>query len=167
MSGIVFLNYRAIGIVGGCIAAILTCVYAFRLVSRRQPLLRIPIRLTSALVVVCCSLIVGMVGCVSLFTTSSRPIYSPDRRHALLIVDSDEGALGGSTCVELYSDHGLHSDWIYQGQWKTVQSGDVRWVNNTDVILSHRMYTADDVPEVCARARGISIHCIAISPSGK
>jgi hypothetical protein len=167
MSGIVFLNYGAIGIVGGCLAAIFTSVYAFRLASRRHPGLRIPIRLTSALIVVFCSLIVGMVGCVSLLTTSARPIYSPDRRHALLIVDTDEGALGGTTCVELYSDHGLHSDWIYQGQWRTVQTGDVRWANNTEVILSHRMYTAEDVPEVCAGARGISVHCIAISSSGK
>jgi hypothetical protein len=167
MSGIVFLNQRAIGIVGGCIVAMLAGAFAFRLVRRRQALLRVPIRLTSALVVVCCFLIIGMVGCVSLFTTSSRPIYSPDHRHALLVVDSDEGALGGSTGVELYSDHGLHSDWVYQGQWKTVQAGDVRWMSNSEIVLSHRMYTADDVPELCAGARGIRIRCIAISPAGK
>ena len=104
---------------------------------------------------------IAMDGCISWLTRSSRPIYSPDRKHAVEIVEIDQGALGGSTCVELYSDYGLHSDWIYEGDFYTVHTEDIRWVSNSEIEIHNRMYRPNDAPQLCEGARGIRVQCVS------
>jgi hypothetical protein len=135
---------------------VLLGILAFRAVRSQDLLVRLPVWFVSAVLV-----IIGLVGGLffglgSLSGSNSASIDSPDRKHAIRIENSDEGALGGDTFVILYSAHGLVSDAIFSGEWKVVEAKDVRWFGNTTVRITYR---ANPYRMTCQSAREIEVKC--------
>jgi hypothetical protein len=89
------------------------------------------------------------IGCLSY----SSPLYSPDHLKAVRIRTDDEGATGGNTHVELFSKHGFSSMEVYSGQWKSVDVQDIRWLSNSELVITHDspMYSCEGSPTVVVR----------------
>lgn len=90
--------------------------------------------------------------------THAEPIYSPDRKHVLVIRDWDAGALGGGTTVDLYSYDGLLEQSIVGGEWKVVERQNARWTSNTEVLLGYeKIY--ERVP-ACSSTKAVHVVCV-------
>lgn len=94
----------------------------------------------------------GASGCQSY----STPLYSPNGKMAARIRTADEGALGGGTSVELFSAHGLDTNQLFQGGWRSVQPGDVRWTSDSELTISY-----EGEAYSCASAQTVKVRCTA------
>jgi len=101
-----------------------------------------------------------MDGCVELWDahTASVRIYSPDRRHAIVVRDSDAGALGGWTLVDLYSYSGFRETVIAGGEWKIVEAQDVQWTSNSQVVLHY--YNGYRNGPSCESVAAVRVVCV-------
>ena len=97
-----------------------------------------------------------------LVTTTSAPVFSPDHTRALRVTDHDEGGLGGSTTVDVFWDHGLHSNMIFNGGWKQVEAKDVRWLSNSEILLPYSLISPEYRPDVCKGFAEIKVTCIPV-----
>jgi len=155
----IFPDYWTIGIVVICLFLCGGGVYLFRRTGSSSPVVKVPTRLVSGLVVACSVVALGMFGCASAWnvTAHSIPIYSPDRQRALRITDTDSGALGGFTNITLYSHHGLIGRNVFSGDWRAVEPRTVRWINDSQVVIR---YDASYIyPPACNSASGVSVRC--------
>jgi hypothetical protein len=84
----------------------------------------------------------------------SSPLYSPNGRMAVRIRISDEGALGGSTSVELFSAHGFNTSEVFQGASLTVKPEDVHWKNDSELEIRY-----DGEIYSCSNAGIVKVHC--------
>jgi uncharacterized membrane protein len=66
----------------------------------------------------------------------SSPVFSPDRKHAIRIEDDGIDSKVPTT-LYLYSNHGFIVDRVFQGTWKAVKATDVRWLSNSEVLISY------------------------------
>lgn len=115
-------------------ASVCGIAYAKKLKSRSA---RIAMRLVSlpvgAIASLAVLLFVAASGCVS----HSIPIYSPSAKMAVRIEDSDGGATGGETSVELFWAHGFREQAVYFGEWETVRQSDIQWNGDTDLVIHY------------------------------
>jgi hypothetical protein len=90
----------------------------------------------------------------------SSPVYSPDRSQAVRIRTDDEGAMGGNSTVELFSEHGLHSKDVYWGEWRSVDVSGLHWTTNSKLEVRYEgpMYT-------CESTKAVTVRCIDQQPS--
>lgn len=103
-----------------------------------------------------------MIGCLNLlfagFSDIKRTIiYSPTRRYALVVINSDLGATGGGSAVWLYSSHGFHKDALFVGKWNQTDPDHVRWLNDTEVVVDEAVRYGE--PSFCKGARHVTVHC--------
>lgn len=107
------------------------------IVRKRRNLIRIPAIVFGSPVALIAALFVGLqfltLGCES----NSAPIYSPDHQQMLRVSDWDAGATGGGSSVELLTHFGFISNFIYNGDWKSVAIADVRWNDNSHVEIHY------------------------------
>ena len=130
-----FIEWRLVVQVLVLAAVFLVCLLPFWVEWKRRKQVRewtlilvSPLAILSGLLLL---LQFGAFGCQAY----SKPIYSPDGQKAIRIRTSDEGATGGQTSVELFSDHGWHLRTVYFGGWKSVQDGDVNWLDNKHLVV--------------------------------
>jgi hypothetical protein len=90
----------------------------------------IPIGALASLLAV---LLIAAAGCNS----HSNPIYSPSKKLAVRITDSDGGATGGETSVDLYWAHGFREQSLYSGEWKSVKPSDIQWKSDTELTINY------------------------------
>lgn len=91
-------------------------------------------------------------GCLSY----SAPVFSPDRRMAARIRTDDEGALGGSSSVELFSMHGLEREDLFVGGWKSVRPDGIRWADKSGLTIVY-----EGELDLCAGTRAVRVVCTA------
>jgi uncharacterized membrane protein len=76
---------------------------------------------------------------------------------AVRITDSDGGATGGETFVDLYSAHGFREQSLYSGGWKSVKPSDIQWKSDTELTIHYyRGYSADTYHFTPVRAVRVS-----------
>lgn len=85
----------------------------------------------------------------------SPPVYSPDGKIAARLRSADEGILGESTTVELYTAHGFASGVVFRGPWESVDPSAIRWTSN-----SYLEIPFTDNVFYCGHAFHVSVHCI-------
>ncbi len=136
-------------------------VWLFRVVKSRRRLVRLPVEFGSVVLVLLGSVVMLLLTLAltlgQRISTNSAPIYSPDRKFAIRVENTDEGALGGVTSVALYSAHGLQTDVIFRGEWKAVEAKDIHWIGNDSVLIAY--HHPSQPPYTCASARGVSVRC--------
>ncbi|MBS1814408.1 MAG: hypothetical protein JSS87_06000 [Acidobacteria bacterium] len=121
----------------------------FGWVGRFGVAIRWPARFLSVMLAsVSSCLLLLCVSCDAIEVKQRAILYSPDGKHALVIRDVDDGALGGSTAVSLYSDHGLSEDILFRGDWRTTDSNRIRWFSNSTVHIQagHGVHLSECLP---------------------
>ena len=78
---------------------------------------------------------------------------------ALRIENADEGATGGETSVELFWAHGFGHQTVYHGEFKTVESSDIRWTSDAELRISYVGGFPADTYECKSTAR-VKVSCI-------
>jgi hypothetical protein len=153
-----FFNFGSFRLYCMCATCILLGVLALKAVRSKKLLIKVPVEFGSV-VLVLLGLIAGVLffGLGELTESHSAAIYSPDRKHAIRVENSDEGAVGGSTFVVLYSVHGLRTDMIFLGEGGAIQAKDIYWISNEAVLVSY--HHPSQPPRVCASARGVTVRC--------
>ena len=136
-------------------------IWLFRVVKSRRRLVRLPVEFGSVALVLLGSVSVLLFIVVltwgSRISKSSAPIYSPDRKYAIRVESTDEGALGGVTSVVLYSAHGLQTDMIFSGEGNDVEVKDVHWIGNDSVLVLY--HHPSQPPYICSSAREVTVRC--------
>jgi len=125
-------------------------------IRRRRIVWRILVRLVSLPVAALGGLLALLTITASGCQSYSEPIYSPDHLRAVRVRVSDLGATGGGTNVEVYSLHGLRSDLVFSGNWRTVDSWNVHWIGNDELQITHY----DPAPGYCRDAGSIRVKCV-------
>ena len=78
-----------------------------------------------------------------------RSVPSPNGEYIAEILDSDQGALGGDTIIQIQEDKGINClifkiekkpNRIYYGEWGEFDDIDVRWENNEVVLIDSVKY---------------------------
>jgi len=159
----VFVEWDRIGSVVVCVAVLVVICSAIWRVRRKRLLLRIP--------VIAIAIPIGLVGSLflSLFVlsellgceTDSTPIYSPSHKAAVRLEDWDAGATGGSTDVRVYEEHGLWVDTVLSGEWKFVQAEDVRWLDDSHLLIRYEHYGDYNESKDCHSTGDIQVQCVA------
>jgi len=72
-------------------------------------------------------------GCQS----NSTPIYSPSGAMAVRIENADQGGLGGTSSVMLYSAHGLRQDLVYWGPLGSVEPLGIYWTSDSSLSVHY------------------------------
>lgn len=152
----IFLEWRRILTYCVLLLLIFSSIWAFRLVRTKHLLVRIPVRILSLAVFGLASLMTLSIVSCEFSNTRSTPIYSPDHRRALRIYDYDAGATGGGTEVLLFSDYGLRSETVFDGNWKAAEPKGVHWVNDHEVEI---LYEPSYSPPRCMSIEYVTIRC--------
>jgi hypothetical protein len=87
------------------------------------------------------------------------PIYSPNGKSAALIWFYDGGATGGGAWVELYDMHGLSFESVFDGDWKSVDQSDVRWVDDSRMTIHYEHSPGYDEQKTCRDFHAIKVTC--------
>jgi hypothetical protein len=88
------------------------------------------------------------------------PIYSPNGKSAVLVWFHDEGATGGGTYVDVYQSHGLRYASVFDGGWKSVEQGDVQWIDGTHLTLHYEHWNGYDEQKTCRDLNSVKVTCI-------
>jgi hypothetical protein len=126
------------------------------LVRKTNKWIRRPVRVILSLVVAVLGLSIALLtlptGCFS----ESKLIYSPDRSKAARIFVSDEGALGGSSTISVFWNHGLSTKAIFSGSWKSAEEKDIEWISNDELRISYVGYM-----NLCQSAANVKVQCVS------
>ncbi len=77
---------------------------------------------------------------------------SPDGRYVAEVIDSDQGALGGNTIVEVRENAGFEAfffsvrkraERVYRGEWGEYKNMEIYWRNNYQLVVNSETYTFD------------------------
>ena len=133
-----------------------TAVWLFIAVAKRRALLRVPTRAV-ALVIATLSFPLASLFMLGMSCrTPSGPKYAPDGKHAIRVIEHDEGATGGGELVYLYWAGGLRSKEIFSAGWKSTSLHRVRWLDNTHLLIVFE----DQVPaDLCVSADAVMVIC--------
>jgi hypothetical protein len=131
-------------------------LWAFYVVRKKSLIVQLPVRILSVVVFGLTSLLTLGIGSCEFSNIRSTPIYSRDRKRALRIYDYDFGATGGATDVLLFSDYGLRSEEVFEGNWKAAVPRDVHWVSDHEVEI---LYEPSYGPPKCTNGSQVTIHC--------
>ncbi len=81
--------------------------------------------------------------------TVTQTVVSPNGKYYLQVVDSDQGALGGDTFVDVYESRGLNAllfhvskkpQRIYRGEWGEFENMQVYWKDDNCVVINSVEY---------------------------
>jgi hypothetical protein len=156
-----FINWFLFRMVVVFVAAIVGCAAAIWATRRRKLLIRIPVLVVSVPIGVIGALLISLVvlgqlmGC----DTHSRPLYSPDGKSAVRIETFDGGGTGGDTSVVFYTMHGFRTSKVFNGGWRSVEDGDIQWVNDSNLLIRYGHYW-DGYDESCQSTQNIRVQCV-------
>jgi hypothetical protein len=144
-------------------------IVGFWLVRKKKSFVRIPVRFLSVCLALSGVLASSLIAFVSLLPGNeySVPVYSPNGKMAARIVDYNASGLGGAdSWVELFSYHGLKSDVVFSGEWKSVEAPNLRWVSDSELEISY-----EGKVQRCTSANNVRVRCVGrffyinVSPS--
>ncbi len=156
------VDHRPIQIALALLMMFVAGVGCFRVVRGKRKLLRIPSQIIASVLVVASGLLLFIEGCVETTTDveTTSPIYSPDRRRAIVIRKWNAGPLGGGGLyVDLYSLGGLREETIAgSGDWDEVG---VRWNSDKNVELR----IAPSRWDTCSSTPSVRVTCDGYTPN--
>jgi hypothetical protein len=89
----------------------------------------------------------------------SALICSPSGRTAARTNNWDTGATGGGTFVTLHWAHGVRSQTVYSGGWKSVSPFDIKWTNDSELTIYYDAgYGALIQP--CSSTSRVKVSCV-------
>ena len=91
--------------------------------------------------------------------THSALIYSPSGKIAARANDFDEGATGGGTFVTLHWAHGIRSQTVYSGGWKSVVPSDIKWANDSELTIHYDAGFGAPI-QPCSSTSQVKVSCI-------
>lgn len=134
--------------------ALLICVLcsaSITVVYGKPKIGRILVEIVSVLLV----LLIGFVGFFSLFSarTVEQTVSSPEGTKYVEVIQSNHGALGGATLVEVHENRGLNlllftvapkSKRVYEGDWYDTFDMQLTWKDEEHLIITKRVYYISD-----------------------
>ncbi|MBP3284181.1 MAG: hypothetical protein J6M02_01635 [Clostridia bacterium] len=140
---------------------LVTCLSAFILLAKfAQPLVaQIIVTTFSCLVfnllvfVACLSIFIGSFGC----NTVVQTVASPQNRYVAKVIDSDQGALGGNTWVDIYENKSLNLLFcrftktpvrVYRGKWGEFQDMKISWNDEETIMINGKPYSVYEEAEL-------------------
>jgi len=158
-SGMIAIDWRYGGVL--IVELLLTSagIYFFsRATKIRTLLLRIAVSVICLFVSLLGSLAVLASLAFSGCETHSPMVYSPSGKIAARANNFDEGATGGETSVTLHWAHGLRSQTVYGGGWKSVGPSDIKWMNDSELIIRYdSVYAAQPA---CSSTSQVKVSCV-------
>ena len=144
------------------IMAIALCSGFIWAVRKKRKWIRIPVTLLGSPIVILAALALGLqvlaLGCL----TYSAPVYSPNHEEAARVRTDDEGATGGNSHVDVFRHHGLVSQEVFWGQWKSVGPEDIHWISDSELEIRQ-----DGPAYSCEGMPSIKVTCITKPLSSK
>ncbi len=154
--GMPFIGWQFAGVLSLALLMLVLSILGFRRARKmRRQLLRIVVQLLCVPLGILGSLATLLLLAGSGCESHSAIFRSPSGTVAARIDDSDEGALGGSTTVELFTALGLRRQTVFLGEWKSVQPGDIHWENDLKLTVSYR-----GQPNYCKSTTVVKVNCI-------
>jgi hypothetical protein len=132
-------------------------VFSFWVVRKMRWPVRIPVRILSALIVLCGGFLWLIVLSLPAGRSYSAAVYSPNRKTAARIDDYNASGLGGAdTSVELFTLYGLNRDIVYFGEWKSVEANDLHWKSDSELEIQY-----DGPSPNCKNTQRVLIRCVS------
>jgi len=152
----IFFNWWVIGLYTVLIAILLASGGVIRAARKWRKSLRVTAKVLTWPIAVLTALLLGIELLVPGCVTTSPPVFSPDRSKAARVRTADEGATGGDSSVEIFSNHGFSYTQVYWGEWESVRDQDLRWVSNSELQITHAepMYQ-------CKSTSTVTVRCVA------
>lgn len=134
-----------------CCIVCAVCCFALDIMNGQKPLRKIITLVLSGLL----SIPVGYVGFLTLIfggigqDTVVQTVQSPAGTYYAEVIDSDQGALGGDTIVQVREDKGFNAllfkvekkpQTVYFGQWGEFMDMEVYWKNNNCLVINSTEY---------------------------
>ena len=89
--------------------------------------------------------------------TYSEPVYSPNRKMAVRIIEYNASGLGrADDTVELFTAHGFSSDVVFFGEFNSVKARNIRWKSDSELEISY-----EGTVYQCTSTRRVRVHCIS------
>ncbi len=133
------------------VISIACCLFLTGKYGKSETLKVISIVLSAVLILpLCLYCAVSQLGRFLVCNTVVRTIESPDRLHYAVVVDVDQGALGGNTVVDVYSSIEFNAllfriykkpDRVYIGEWREYEDMNIYWKDDDCLVVnSDRFY---------------------------
>ena len=134
---------------------VVVAFFSWRFVRQKGTPVRTPARFISALVASSGFLMMWWV--VASSHIYSVPIYSPNQNMAVRIDAYNPGELGGPTydSVELFWVHGFKSTVVFSGQWKSIETSNLRWTSDSELEIYYQ-----GTANVCRSTSRVRVRCI-------
>ena len=79
-------------------------------------------------------------------------VMSPNRSYTAVVIDSDQGALGGNTLVDIEHNASEINVWfgrfikitrVYTGEWGEFDTMSMEWKNDSTLLINGKSYEVD------------------------
>ena len=145
-----------------CVVLLIAATASFSIWSLRKKrwFVRFPIQL---LLGVLLFVILSLFTLVSILpgNTYSEPVYSPNRKMAARIVEYNASGLGGANdTVKLFGAHGLSSDVVFFGEFKSVKAENIRWKSDSELEIPY-----EGTPYQCTSTHRVKVVCFSTRQS--
>lgn len=148
----VFYIYASVGIwvIIGMLISVVCCFYLTAKCAKPSALKKISLALSALAVLPVCiltafTMMFGDFG----QNTVVKTIASPNKIYYAEVIDSDQGALGGDTFVDVYERKGIHTpvfkisqkpQRVYQGDWGEFENMEIYWKNDNCIVINSAEY---------------------------
>ena len=151
-----FVEWWLVGRICLVVLLIALPVLGIWLVRNNRWPVRIPVRVLSALVLLCGLFFLTIVLALPFPHAYSVPVYSPSRNMAARIDKYDAGPLGDAyNSIEVFTAHGFASDVVYSGEFESVRVDGLRWKSNSELEIYYDSPTCE-----CKSLQHVSVRCI-------
>lgn len=141
-------------IVAGCLLINVPCTLTLGIVTARSRAFKLACSIGAGVPIVIAfyfSLIFIVFGDFG-ENTVVKTLNSPDGTYYAQVVDSDQGALGGDTTVNVYKNKEIHTpvfsltpipDRVYMGEWRAWENMNIYWEDDSCLVINSREYYID------------------------
>jgi|SRR5665213_578604 len=132
------LDWELIGVYAVLLAILLASGVVIRAARKWRTSLRVTVKAVTWPIAILSALLLGIELLVPGRVTKSPAVFSPDRSKAARVRTADEGATGGDSTVDIFSNHGFSYTQVYWGEWESVGDQDLHWVSNSGLQITRR-----------------------------
>ena len=128
---------------------------SFWSVRKKRWFVRIPVQLVSGSALCAFILLFSVVSSLP-GNTYSPPVYSPNKKMAVRIIEYNASGLGGADdTVELFTAHGFKSNVVFWGEFGSVEAQNIRWKSDSELEVGYKGTTHQ-----CTSTRRVVVRCI-------
>jgi hypothetical protein len=130
-------------------------------VRKKRWFVRVPIQLLLGLPLFALLFFVTLVSSLP-GNSYSEPIYSPNRKMAVRIIEYNASGFGGADdTVKVFKAHGFISDVVFFGEFKSVSTHNIRWKSDSELEISY-----EGTPYECTSTRLVKVLCFGSQQNG-